>query len=232
MLLVVLLSSLSAVGEEGWTPPPLVSAEPGREASQPPPPPRAAPEVKQETPKKPEPERDFPLWQVTALATANVPSSLDGSDFLLGLRGELDVWRIGAVVSFDRTGTTPLTMSDTRHWTGLAGYAVLLNRWVRVRALGGVSALTTDTSSTFGPSVGVTARVGWAFLGAEAAAVFTPVGFRQLDVRAEGILKGGVFELHAGYRARFLDASATGTLETMFSNAPVAGPHVAVGLSF
>lgn len=193
------------------TPPPLVSAEP-------PPPPKADP--------------DLPLWQVTALATANVPTALEGSDFLLGLRGELDVWRIGALVTFDRTGTTPLTLADTRHWTSLLGYSVLHTPFLRVRALGGLSALTTDTTSSFAPALGATARLHWRFLGLEAAATFNPFGFRQLDARLEAILSGGLFELHVGYRVRLLDASAKGTLETLFASTPVAGPSIALGVSF
>ena len=50
----------------------------------------------------------------------------------------------------------------------------------------------------------------------------------QRDLRAEGILRGGIFELHAGYRARFLDTTGVGLL----TSAPLAGPHVAVGLAF
>jgi len=194
----------------------------------PPPPPPA--EVTQAPVKAP--ERDFPLWQVTALGTATLPTSLSGSDFLFGLRGEVDVWKVSALITFDRTGTTPLTMSETRAWTGLAGYAPFVNRWARIRVLGGVSAQTTDTASQFGPSLGATARVGWSFIGVEGGVVFTPVGFRQLDARAEVVLKGGVFELHAGYRARFLDTTSAGTLATLFTSTPVAGPSIAVGLSF
>ncbi len=208
MSLPLLLVLASLITEPPPPPPPMVSATP-------------------ETPTS-----DGPRWQVTALATANVPLALTGSDFLLGLRGEVDVWRISALLTFDRTGTTPLTIAETRHWTGLLGSSLVLNKYARVRALGGVSALSTDTTSQFGPSLGTTARIGWSFLAAEAGVVFTPFGFRQLDARVEAVLKGGVFELHAGYRARFVDASATGTLATLLGSAPVAGPSIALGVSF
>lgn len=38
-------------------------------------------------------------------------------------------------------------------------------------------------------------------------------------------------ELQVGYRPRFLDATTTGTLDTMFKTAPSAGPHVSPGIS-
>jgi hypothetical protein len=74
--------------------------------------------------------------------------------------------------------------------------------------------------------------VNWKFLGAEAGIVFTPGAFRQLDLRAEAILAAGIFELHVGYRARFSDETSTGTLATLFASAPVAGPSLALGVSF
>lgn len=172
-------------------------------------------------------EPDFPFWQASALGTATVPTALDGSPFLVGARAELDVWRIGVLVTVDQAGTTPFTLSSGQQWTALGGYAVLVNKWARLRLLGGVSGTST---TSLAPTVGANVRVGWSFLGAEAAAVLTPFGaFQQLDLRAEGILRGGIFELHAGYRARFLDATGAGTLLT---STPLAGPHVALGLAF
>lgn len=185
------------------------------------------PQAQQSATPAPEPEPDFPLWQVSALGTATLPTALDGSAFLVGARAELDLWRIGLFVTVDQSGTTPFSLSSGQQWTALGGYAVLVNKWARLRLLGGVSGTST---TTLAPTVGANVRVGWSFLGAEAAAVLTPFGaFQQLDVRAEGILRGGIFELHAGYRARFLDATGAGTL---FTSAPLAGPHVAVGLAF
>lgn len=231
------LSLVVLVMSQTFTPPPMVSAPPTPPAEV-----KSAPTA--EPAKAAEP--DVPLWQVTALATATVPTALEASPFSFGLRGEVDVWRISALVTFDRAGTTPTaaamaasplaaltsTLEDARTWNGLLGYAVLLNHWARIRALGGVSALTTDTTSRFAPSLGGTARIGWRFLAAEAGLVFTPVGFRQLDARVEGILRGGIFELHVGYRARFVDSTDTGTLATLFASTPNAGPTVALGLSF
>lgn len=185
-----------------------------------------APQAQQSAP-APEPEPEFPLWQVSALGTATLPTALDGTAFLVGARAELDLWRIGVLVTVDQAGTTPFSLDSARQWTALGGYAVLVNKWARLRLLGGVSGTST---TTLAPTVGANVRLSWSFLGAEAAAVLTPFGaFQQLDVRAEGILRGGIFEVHAGYRARFLDTTGAGT---WFASAPLAGPHVALGLAF
>jgi hypothetical protein len=182
--------------------------------------------VKAEVKKEAEEKKDAaPFWQVTALATANIPLSLDGAAFLYGLRGEIDVWRLSVVATFDRTGTTPFTMSETRSWNGLAGASVVATKNFRARLLGGVSALTTDTSAVFAPSAGATARVSWKFIGLEGAVTGSFGAFRQVDARAELVLQGGIVELHGGYRARLVEVKdGEGVL--------VAGPTVALGLSF
>lgn len=173
-------------------------------------------------------------WRLTALATGIIPLQLTGAQFVFGMRGELDVFRIGAQFSFDRGGVTPFTVNQTNEWTGLLGYSLVNNKYARVRLQGGMSALTGDgIASRFGPSAGLTARAGLPFISAEVGAIFTPVGgMRQLDARAELVLRGGVFELHGGYRVRFYDASEAGTVSTLFSSIPVAGPSVAIGLTF
>ncbi|MFO0597092.1 MAG: hypothetical protein U0228_17395 [Myxococcaceae bacterium] len=219
------------------SPPPLVQADDG-----PPPMPPSEPTA------APAPHRGS-AWELGAFATATVPTSLDGGAFMFGLRGELDVWRIGAVMSLDRVGVTPFSLGDANAWTGLLGYSVVWTELFRVRALAGVSALTgSATSSQFAPTVGTTARVLWKFIGAEGSAAFAAGTFRQLDVRAAAILRGGIFELQLGYRARWIDATTDGTVSTLLSasttstdaliattpTAPalVAGPHVGVGLVF
>lgn len=148
-----------------------------------------------------------------------MPTTLEGGPFLLGARLELDVWRIALHLSVDQSGATPFTLDAGQRWTALVGYGLVANRWARLRLLGGASATSsTDVS----PTVGANLRLSWAFLGADAAAVLTPfTSSPQLDVRAAGILRGGPFELHVGYRARWLDLGA----------APLAGPHVALGLA-
>jgi hypothetical protein len=189
------------------------------------------------------------LWELGAFTTATIPTSLEGSAFMFGLRAELDVWRIGAIATFDRVGVTPLSLGDARAWTAMVGYAVVSTELFRVRALAGLSARTGDTTATqFAPTLGTTGRVLWKFIGAEGSAAFTAGTFRQLDLRAAAILKGGIFELQLGYRARWVDATSDGTLSTLLSatttatdqllatapTAPalLAGPHVSLGLHF
>jgi hypothetical protein len=173
-----------------------------------------------------------PFWQVTALATANVPLALNGSDFLFGFRGEVDVWRISALVSLDRRGMTPFSMSDIQTWNGLLGASVVATKSFRLRALGGVGVLATESTATFAPTLGTTARVGWKWIALEGALHASAGAFRQLDARAELVLHGGVVELHAGYRVRLIDPTPGGSVETLFATAPVSGPCVALGLSF
>lgn len=201
--------------------PPMVAAEPYVEN-----------EVRAAAPEKK--EHEAPTWQVAALGTAIVPLDLNGARFVFGLRGELDVLRVGVMFTFDRAAVTPFTMNQTNEWTGLLGFSGLNNKWVRVRLQGGLSALSGDGVTTrFGPSLGLTARAGLPVIAAEVGAIFTPVGgMRQLDARAELVLRGGVFELHGGYRVRFYDASDAGTVQTLFATVPVAGPSIALGLTF
>ncbi len=241
-LLNHMLTSLLVLLALNQSPPPLISAEvePTRiddasfaqfaPATSAVPPPvaaevRAAPEEK---------KHEAPTWQVAALATAIIPTSLDGAAFVFGMRGELDIFRVGAFFTLDRGGVTPFTMSQTNEWNGLLGYSLINNKWARIRLQGGMSVLSGDNFATrFAPSAGLTARAGHPNIAAEVGAIFTPVGgLRQLDARAELVLRGGIFELHGGYRVRFYDGADAGTLETLFATAPLAGPSVAVGLTF
>ncbi|PZR18535.1 MAG: hypothetical protein DI536_01255 [Archangium gephyra] len=222
-------------------PPPTPPAEP-RQTPRPvvvnaPPPADVTPVAPVENEVRAAPQEDkhaAPTWQVAALATAIVPLNISGAPFVFGMRGELDIFRVGAQFSFDRGGVTPFTMSQTNEWTGLLGYSLVNHKYARVRLQGGMSALSGDgITARFGPSAGLTARAGLPFIGAEVGAIFTPAGgMRQLDARAEVVLRGGVFELHGGYRVRFYDATDAGTLSTLFATTPVAGPSIALGLTF
>lgn len=231
-----LLVLLFAVTDD-FTPPPLVSVE-STELTPPPMPaaepwPHSAPPTPpaQVTTPSPATPSDAPAWQAGAWATTTLPTSLEGSAFLYGLRAELAVWRIGAWLTFDRSGVTPFTLNSTDAWTGALGYALLLTRHVRVQALGAVSARSDSGTSLFAPGLGLTARAGWSFLAIEGSALFTPFGgFRQLDARAEAVLVGGIFELHAGLRALAVDTTESGGLDTLFANAPTLGPSIALGL--
>jgi hypothetical protein len=172
-----------------------------------------------------------PAYAIKALGTATVPLSFNGAEFMLGVRGELDIFRVSALISYDRAGTTPFTLSDTAQWTGLVGVSCIATSWARVRILGGVSALAATTTS-LGATVALTGRIGFSFIAQDAAVTFAPVGsLKLLDARAGLVLKAGPVELQGGYRARFVDASATGTLASLFASTPLAGPGIALGVS-
>ncbi len=167
---------------------------------------------------------------------------------MFGGRAEFDLWRIGVVATFDRVGVTPFTLGDTNYWNGLLGYSLVSTDLFRVRALAGVSALSGSSITTrFAPSFGTTARFLWHFIGVEGDATFTAGSFRQLDLRGAVILRGGIFEVQLGYRAKWIDATTGGTIGNMFAtsnsteqltaSAPtspvlVGGPHVSIGLVF
>jgi hypothetical protein len=174
---------------------------------------------------------DTPAYAIRALATGTVPLSLSGADFMLGLRAELDVYRVSAQFSWDRSGTTPFTLTETSQWNALLGWSFVANKWARVRLLGGVSGASNTTTSV-AAAIGATARVGFSFIALDTGVVFAPVGaLKLLDARAGVALTGGIFELQLGYRARYLDTSATGTLDTLFASTPLAGPGISLGLA-
>lgn len=174
---------------------------------------------------------DAPFYEVRALAAATVPLNFNGANFLVGLRAEVDVWRLAVVATMDHPGSTPLTLSPTTYWTGLAGGSVLARSWGRVRLLGGV-VIEQGCVTSLGAAVGVTGRAGWSFLAAEAGLTFAPIGgVRMLDARGGLVLSGGLFELHAGYRALFVDSTTGGTAASLFSTGPLSGPTLALGFA-
>jgi hypothetical protein len=174
---------------------------------------------------------EVPVLQVAALATGSLVSTTAGSEALFGARGEVDLFRFGVNVTYGRLVTSSLVLSDTVEVVGLAGWSVMANRWGRVRVLGGLDVRAATAGVTVGPAVGANARVGFSMLQVDLSTTLTPFPFRQLEARAALVLKGGLFELHGGYQARFSDTSSTGTLATLFSTAPLAGPYVAVGVA-
>ena len=96
--------------------------------------------------------------------------------------------------------------------------------------LGGVSAISSNRFSQFGPSLGATVRVGIPVISAELAAIYTPVGFRQLDARAELVLRLLILELRGGYRARWIEM--VGPDRFTMPVEPTGGLSVSAGLVF
>jgi hypothetical protein len=213
--------------EASLPPPPVVQAPPTPPIE---PPPRAVPAA---TPPAPPPADETPLVQVRALATASLglPFNLTGSGLLVGGRAELDVWRLQARLVWDRAGTTPFTIASTDFFTGTVGYSLFSSSWAKLRVLGGVASQSGPEAPTHvGPVVGLSGRLGLSFLALEGSATLSPLGLPSFDAQVALVLRGGFFELHAGWRTRYVDPS--GSLATLFTTTPVAGPSVGVGLAF
>ncbi|MDP2271674.1 MAG: hypothetical protein Q8N23_01450 [Archangium sp.] len=182
-------------------------------------------------------KKSYDRFQLRALATTILPMrARDGStggEFLIGVRGELDVRRLSFLFSWDQGGVTPLSLSeplaDTSYWNGLLGASVWATKHSRVRVLGGMSALSTSREARFGPSIGTTVRLGVPVVSIEGAVIYTPVGFQQVDARGELVLRLLIFEARGGYRARWVDTSRSADRPVV---EPTGGPTVSLGLIF
>lgn len=258
LISLALVLALSATPDETFSPPPLVTAEPevapqvpapptskrdpAVTPAPPPPMPAAEPiagpvapsapatapaEVKSSTPA---PTSSAATFELRALITGSPVTSSTGTSYAFGARGEIDLFRVAVLVSWDRSISSSFALSDTQQVTALAGYSVLAHKYARIRLLGGIDVLASDTL-TFAPAMGVSARAGLSFLAVDAAATFTPLPFRRIDARAGLVLKGGVFELQGGYRAQVIDSTSGGTLATLFATPLSAGPYLALGVS-
>lgn len=180
-----------------------------------------------------EKRRTPPLLQVRALGTATAPiesARLGLGEFMIGVRGEVDVRRFGFLGVYDRVGDTPRpggTLRETHYWNAMAGYAPWATRYHRLRLLGGVSGVTSDTTTRVGPTFGSTLRVGVPVIALEGGVFYTPAGFQQVDGRIEAVLRLLVVELRAGFRGRWVDL-ATEDVPVE----PTGGPTVSLGLVF
>lgn len=180
--------------------------------------------------------RGLPALEVRALGTATAPVDsirLGVGEFMVGVRGEVDVQRVGGVFSYDRVGDTPrfeATLRETDYWNGLVSYSPRMTAFSRVRLMAGASAVSgAGADASFGPTVGTTVHLGIPILALELAGLYTPLGFRQLDGRAEGVMRLAFFELRAGYRARWIDTSTAPDAPPV---EPVGGPTASFGLVF
>jgi hypothetical protein len=210
----------------------VVSQSPQENLSQPPLVTSDVPQAKQTAP-PPEPVSSFdgPWWRVRALSTANYYTTRSDDLGTYGARIELDVWRIGAVVTYDRAVTTGFALDPQQDLTVLAGYALLSSSHAWIRALVGPDVRFGD-STQWGPAFGLTGRFGFSWIALEADATITPLPFRRLDARAGLVLTGGVFELQGGVRGQWLDTRSTGDVGAMLSSQAQLGPFVALGLTF
>jgi len=177
---------------------------------------------------QPKPD-DIPAFSMRALGTGSY--SLTSGTFNVGARAELDIYRIALNLSYDQPLFSELGTADAQQFTGLIGIAPIANRNLRLRVLGGADVRLTPSSLAVGPSFGVNGRVGISFIALDAQAIITPLPFRRLEARAALVLKAGPVEFQGGYQVRLLDTTTGGTLATMFSSMPEAGPYAALGIS-
>lgn len=209
---------VSQSGQQEFSAPPLVATD--------------VPEAKQSAP-PPEAESSFegPWWRVRGLTTANYYTTRNDDLGTVGARAELDIWRIGTVVTYDRAVTTGLTLDPQQDLTVLVGYALLASNHAWIRALAGPD-VRFGGSTQWGPSFGLTGRFGFSWIALEADATLTPLPFRRLDTRAALALTGGVFELQGGVRGQWFDDSEGGDLGRLFDSTAQLGPFIALGLTF
>lgn len=174
---------------------------------------------------------DQPFVRVKALTTGTYLMNNAANRFTFGARGELDIWRIGSVFTYDRTVSNAFELADAHDVTALVGFVVLAHSNARIRLLVGGDFHIAPEGTGIGPAFGATGRFGISIIALEVAATVTPLPFKRLDARAAAVLKLGKFELQAGYRAQWLDATTQNAFTQMFASAPAAGPFVALGFS-
>ena len=198
-----------------------------------------------------------PPFQIRALATTTIRMSLrdvpSSGDWLFGVRAELDIGYASALFSWDHATASLFDLSAARiptsYWNAVLGPTVWATRHNRIRLLGGLSAVSSsgtgsaviNTGTTggdtvratrgvqFGPTLGTTVHLGIHIISVEAAVLYTPIGFRQVDARGEVVLRVFVIELRGGYRARWVDSSQSATEVPV---EPIYGPTVSLGLVF
>lgn len=213
---LVVAGSTAVAQDVSPAPPPLVSVEDGDQA------PLASPQ----RPAKRK-ERVFDLALVAA-GSLGITDSFVG--YTTSLRAELDIGRVGIGLAFNHFSSPAWVDAEVNELMGLVGYSVYSGSQGRFRFLAGVDIAASSTALQVGPCVGVNTRLGMGLLGVDAAAMLTPVPFRQLEARVAGVLKLLILEVHVGWRLQMLDASMGGSFAT-FSQAPsVNGPYLGVGI--
>lgn len=214
--------------------PPQQQQYPQQQYQQPPP---------QKQQQRPEPE---PVFEGTVLesrrtkhflglASANIGLFTQGGPgFTFNLRAEADIGKIPVFVGY--TAFIPGSLSGSLgHFTAMTGWSIFSTDPITWRALAGVDVIDNDGLVGTGVVFGTTFRSMFArSVGVDLAAMFTPLPFRQLELRAAMVFQfGRVFELQLGWRYQAIDATQGGDLATLFDIAPaVNGPNVAIGLTF
>lgn len=152
----------------------------------------------------------------------------------LNVRAEADIGKLPIFVGYTRfipDGPSP----SLGHFTAMTGWSFFSSDVATLRALVGVDVIDANGLVATGAVFGSTFRSMFArSLGFDAAVMFTPFPFRQLEVRAAFVIQfWKVFELQLGWRYQAIDATQSGDLGTLFNIAPaVNGPAVGIGLTF
>ncbi len=155
--------------------------------------------------------------------------------FALNVRAEADIGRIPLFVGY--TGFFPITLprgESISHFTAMTGWSFFSSDEVTWRALTGVDVINDGGLVGTGVVFGSTFRAMANSVGFDAAVMFTPFPFRQLELRAAFVVQfWRVFELQLGWRYQAIDATQGGDLGTLFNIAPAAnGPAIGLGLTF
>lgn len=168
------------------------------------------------------------------LATANIGLFAAPANFTFNLRAEADIGKIPVFVGY--TAFIPdAEYNSINHFTAMTGWSIFSTDPITWRALGGIDVIDYDGTVALGAVFGTTFRSMFArSVGVDLAAMFTPLPFRQLELRAAIVFQfGRVFELQLGWRYQAIDATQGGNLATLFEIAPsVNGPSAAIGLTF
>lgn len=168
------------------------------------------------------------------IATANIGLFTAPPGFTFNLRAEADIGKIPLLVGY--TAFIPdTTYNSINHFTAMTGWSIFSTDPVTWRVLGGVDVIDFDGTVALGAVFGTTFRSMFArSVGVDLAAMFTPLPFRQLELRAAIVFQfGRVFELQLGWRYQAIDATQGGSVATLFEIAPaVNGPSAAIGLTF
>ena len=146
-------------------------------------------------------------------------------------RGEFDISRFGFLAAYNAFLSTS-TNIQVHQFNLMAGWAFFTSDELTLRALAGVDIMTRDTLTAAGPMFGVNVCSMFGRVGIDGAVLLTVFPFRQLEARAAFVVGWSIFELHLGWRLQIIDATQSGTIETLFTTAPgINGPVVGIGIT-
>ncbi len=166
------------------------------------------------------------------LLSGSVGLTADVAGFVGGARAEIDISRVGLLINYSNFLTTAFTLSQVHQFSALGGWGLVSTETLRLRVLAGVDVMSNDGVVGVGPILGGNLRLSFGRLGLDAAAFFTPLPFRQLEVRAGLVVSWAIFEFHLGWRFQVVDATVDGSIARLFERSPaINGPSAGIGLA-